>query len=568
MGLSNDLISQFVKVTQDKEQVKKETTAYGKIVKQGDVDYVQLDGSDLLTPISTTAVVKDGDRVIVTIKNHTAIVTGDLTNPSANNTDVSEISNKISEFDIVVADKVTTQDLEAINAYLENIVAISGKYEELSAITAEIETLQAKYASMDYITAKDAEIINAEIESLKSEFGEFTQISAEDLEAINADFDNLVAYNATFTYVSAEVLNAMQADIKELYTKKLDAETANIKYASIDFSNIGVAAIEKLFTDSGIIKDLIMSDGKVTGELVGVTIKGDLIEGNTVKADKLVILGEDGIYYKLNVDALGETTASSDEKYQNGLDGSVIIAKSLTAEKVAVDDLVAFGATIGGYHIDTHSLYSGAKASVDNTTDGVFLGDDGQMSIGNANNFLKFFIDENGEYKLEIQANVIRFGANGTTVEEAVNEANIGIIDDFIGIAGNEFVKNENFEAYRKTVSTQFAQTNEDFNFLFNNVNSQVDILSNETNAQFQEIQKYIRFVDGNIVLGEAGNELTLKIQNNRISFLQSGIEVAYFSNNKLYVTDGEFMNSLQIGNFAFIPRSNGNLSFKKVGGN
>ncbi len=223
MALSNDLISQFVKTTRDKEETKKETTTYGKIVKDGDTEYVQLDGADLLTPISSTTVVKDGDRVMVTIKNHTAIVTGDFTNPSANDKDVKEIGNKISEFEIIIADKVTTQDLEAINAYIENIKAITGKYEELSAVTAEIETLQAKYANMDHITAKDAEIINAEIESLKVKLAEFTSISVNDLEAINADFDNIVAYNATFTYVSAEVLDALDADIKHLEPITLDA---------------------------------------------------------------------------------------------------------------------------------------------------------------------------------------------------------------------------------------------------------------------------------------------------------------------------------------------------------
>ena len=46
----------------------------------------------------------------------------------------------------------------------------------------------------------------------------------------------------------------------------------------IDFSNIGVAAIEKLFTDSGIIGGLVVSEGHITGRLVGVTIVGDLID--------------------------------------------------------------------------------------------------------------------------------------------------------------------------------------------------------------------------------------------------------------------------------------------------
>ena len=56
-----------------------------------------------------------------------------------------------------------------------------------------------------------------------------------------------------------------------------------------------------------------------------------------------------------------------------------------------------------------------------------------------------------------------------------------------------------------------------------------------------------------------------LHIENNRIGFLDDGAEVAYFSNKKLNVTDGHFLNSLRIGSFAFVPRANGNLSLMKV---
>ena len=92
-----------------------------------------------------------------------------------------------------------------------------------------------------------------------------------------------------------------------------------------------------------------------------------------------------------------------------------------------------------------------------------------------------------------------------------------------------------------------------------------VEAVATGTDAEFEEIRKYIRFVDGQILLGEVGNELELQIANDRISFLQDGAEVAYFSNRKLYVTDTQILHSLQLGSFAFMPRANGNLSFKKV---
>lgn len=121
-------------------------------------------------------------------------------------------------------------------------------------------------------------------------------------------------------------------------------------------------------------------------------------------------------------------------------------------------------------------------------------------------------------------------------------------------------------DALIESASTQVTQTAEDVEIRFNEFSQDMDAVVAGQDAQFQEISKYIRFIDGNIVLGEEGNTLTLQIANNKISFLDAGAEVAYFSNNKLYVTDGEFLHSLQLGNFAFMPRSNGNLSFKKVG--
>lgn len=115
------------------------------------------------------------------------------------------------------------------------------------------------------------------------------------------------------------------------------------------------------------------------------------------------------------------------------------------------------------------------------------------------------------------------------------------------------------------SVGSSWEHTAKGFEMQFDNISKNLDDVSNNADTRFQEISKYIRFVDGNIVLGEAGSELILKIANDRISFLQNNTEVAYFSNRKLYVTDGEYTNSLQLGKFAFIPRSNGNLSFKKI---
>lgn len=118
----------------------------------------------------------------------------------------------------------------------------------------------------------------------------------------------------------------------------------------------------------------------------------------------------------------------------------------------------------------------------------------------------------------------------------------------------------------QEQISTTLTQLADSFTFEFDTLRATVDENDVEARERFEELHKYIRFENGNIILGESGNELTLQIENDRISFLDGGAEVAYFSNKQLYVLDGHFIHSMRVGKFAFLPRENGNLSLVKVG--
>lgn len=99
MGLSSDLISQFAKATNDNVKREKETIiAYGTTLVRGDVIYVKLDGSDLLTPVTSTVNVRNNDRVTVMIKNHTATVTGNITSPSAGTEDIADAGKTATDY--------------------------------------------------------------------------------------------------------------------------------------------------------------------------------------------------------------------------------------------------------------------------------------------------------------------------------------------------------------------------------------------------------------------------------------------------------------------------------------
>ena len=429
MALSKDLASQFAKVTNDKKKTSSESTHYGTVVEYNGEQYVRLDGSDLLTPVSSTTVNEDGDRVIVTIKNHNATITGNTSTPSASNKDlqstngkVEEIGNQITEFEIIVADKVSTKELDAVNGRIDNLVSdnvtIKGT---LTAQNADIENLKAENATITgTLTANKADIDSLKANKLDATVADITYATIENLDATNAQIHNLEVTYGEFVDLTTERFEADEAKITDLETTRLTAEQAELKYANIDFANITEAAIETFYAKSGVIQDVVISDGQVTGTLVGVTIKGDLIEGGTIVADKLVIKGNDGLYYRLNTD--GETVTSQQTEY-NSLSGTIITAKSITAEKVAVDDLVAFGATIGGFQITDHAIHSGVKSSVDNTTRGIYLDNYGQIAFGDSLNYVKFYKDEEGDYHLAISAEDMIISSSGKNVGDAVDEA-------------------------------------------------------------------------------------------------------------------------------------------------
>lgn len=490
MSLSSDLISEFVKVTKDDEKPKSETIVYGTTVVYEGSTYVKLDGSELLTPVSTTTDTKPGERVTVMIKDHTATITGNMSSPSARSGDVEDITNELN------TEKGKIKELIAEDANIKGL---------LEATEADIDDLQAKNATItEKLTAAEGEIKNLNTDKLSVRDADIKYATIENLESVNGKFNNLDT-----TYAKIEVLNAQQAQIDDLNAGKLSAEQADLKYANIDFANIGEAAFKKIFSESGIIENLVVSEGTVTGELVGVTIKGDIIEGGTVIADKLVVKGSDGLFYKLNTD--GITTTAEQTEY-NSLSGTVITAKSITAEKVDVDDLVAFKATIGGFNITEDAIYSGKKQSAENTTSGVYLDKEGQLSVGDSNDYLRYFKDENGEYKLEVSASSILMKLGGSS-------SNLGGAIDTVE-------KNINYLAEK----TEYISVGTD-----------------------DDDNPYIE-------LGKKDSDFKLRITNEKLELYDGSSMPAYISNQKLMIKKAEVIDELRFGNFVWAKRPNGNM--------
>ena len=112
--------------------------------------------------------------------------------------------------------------------------------------------------------------------------------------------------------------------------------------------------------------------------------------------------------------------------------------------------------------------------------------------------------------------------------------------------------------------STDLKQTSDAFQMNFKSLQKTVSDNQASTEEQLSEWNDYIRFEGGNIILGKSGNSITCKITNDRLSFLQNGVEIAYLSNNQLNINKANVTNRLQIGNFVFQAKSDGGLTIAK----
>lgn len=436
MSLSVDLIDQFVDATNDEKKETSDGVAYGTVVKDGDAIYVQLDGSTMNTPVTTTTNVQHGERVAVLIKNHTATITGNFSSPAARTEDVESANKKITEFEIAVGKKLSVEELTANSAFIKFLLSDEIVAETIRAANAKIDELEA-----DKLTVEDLKSIYGDFESLEADLAklgvtEIDKATIKDLNVITGHFRDLDVDYATF-----KELVATKAEIDDLVAKTIEAQIINgtaldVKYANVEFANIKEEAVEKIFAGTGLIDNLTVGDGMiVSGDLCVVTLNASNIKSGTMTADRLLLKDDkNGLYYQLNLNALGETfvtdlTEEEQLELQNGIHGENIIANSITAKHIVADDLTAFGATIANFHIvpvdadaDTPGkLYSDTKDSPGDDTRGVYMDTTGQFAVGDSNNTLKFFKDTDGKYKLAIKASEITLG--GSDVNESIANA-------------------------------------------------------------------------------------------------------------------------------------------------
>lgn len=116
-------------------------------------------------------------------------------------------------------------------------------------------------------------------------------------------------------------------------------------------------------------------------------------------------------------------------------------------------------------------------------------------------------------------------------------------------------------QTVREELSSSINQTAQDVEIRFAQAQESTQQVADDLLADKTERETYIRFDADGMELGKTDSKIVARLENDRLSFLESGREVAYISDSKLYITQAEILTDLQLGKFAYTPRNNGNLS-------
>ena len=138
--------------------------------------------------------------------------------------------------------------------------------------------------------------------------------------------------------------------------------------------------------------------------------------------------------------------------------------------------------------------------------------------------------------------------------------------DAIVSEVSSTYAKFDDVNRVEEKLNTTIDQTKDSITTTVNQsvstLQSQVDSVKTTTDS----ISNYMKFDSDGLELGKSDSAIKTKIDNESWAIVDSGVEVVKVTNQNLTITNGIFLKEIHVGNFAFVPRANGSLDFKKVG--
>lgn len=405
-------------------------------------------------------------------------------------------------------------DLAVESAKINNAAITSAKIEDLAVTEAKIDDLAVSSAKIGYAAITSAKIAEAAIETAHIADASIVSAKIKDLAVETAHIADGAITTAKIG--TAQILSANIGDAQ--------ITNAHIDTAGIDFAHINNVSITEGMIGNSVIKTTHIAEGSITDALIG-NLSANKIDAGTLSVDRLIIRGTtDSILYQLN------QSGGITSQYVSQLDGGILADETVHADKIISDTILArhiAADQINSTHILSNSITADHIAAYTITSDQIAAN---TITVDRlVSNFASSLdLSSNNSIRL-IVTPMISSKAEKT---ELADYAKTTAMETFVGAQ---------FKIVDGKVTTEVT----------NRETAISDIVgANGTLTTFmREVTNWQTFDENGLTLGKTGSPFQVVLNTEKLAFMQDGVEIAYLSNNKLYISASEIVNELVIGN-------------------
>ena len=221
----------------------------------------------------------------------------------------------------------------------------------VNAMIGKFDRLIAGDVSTGKLFAQLGQIVQLEVEHLDAGSIHGDKITAntigtEQLEAKSVTADKIAAGAVTADKIAAGAITADFIKADSITGNKIASDTITARNIKSGTITADLLAAKTITADSGIIDDAAIgtaqiADGSITSAKI-VELTADLIKTGTLSAERILIAGDDGLIYRINATSAGLTVTQLEQnQYKKYINGTVIVAKSITAAQIAAEAITA-----------------------------------------------------------------------------------------------------------------------------------------------------------------------------------------------------------------------------------
>lgn len=207
--------------------------------------------------------------------------------------------------------------------------------------------------------------------------------------------------------------------------------------------------------------------------------------------------------------------------------------------------------------------------------------DDGETFTANNGNDLGAWIGTLVDFNPEASNNFKDYTWKKFTedVDEELEEIRVIVSEQHTSLINNSqeiilaalksYVETGAYDEFKEAVETQLKVMAGEITMNFTTTTEQITNVDGDLQSKFTELYKHISFSDDGIEISSGDSAITLQLDNELgIVFKKNGVQFGWWDGEDFHTGNivVEVNERAQFGNFAFVPRSDGSLSFLKVG--